>query len=190
MANNAVKVKYARLQEQYNNQIRQELKEELSLKSVMQAPKIEKIVLNCGVGEATKNPKLIDGVVDEFRLITGQAPVKTLSRKAIAGFKLRENLVIGVKVTLRSKIMYEFLDRLINIALPRVRDFQGLSPKSFDKFGNYSFGIKEQIIFPEITFDKVDRIHGLDVIINIKSQNPEHSKVLLEKFNFPFKKVR
>lgn len=184
------KPKYARLQELYNDKFKSELKEELSLKSIMEVPKIEKIVINVGVGEATKNPKLIDGVVEELRLIAGQEPVKTKAKTSIAGFKLRENVVIGAKVTLRGKKMYEFFDRLVNIALPRVRDFQGLSVKSFDKFGNYSFGIKEQIIFPEISFDKVDRIHGMDIIINIKSRGKDDSKALLEKFNFPFKRQR
>lgn len=190
MEQTVTKPKYARLQEQYITKFRDELKSELSLKSIMEVPKIEKIVINVGVGEATKNPKLIDGVVEELRLITGQEPVKTRAKNSIAGFKLRENVIIGCKVTLRGKRMYEFFDRLVNIALPRVRDFQGLSLKSFDKFGNYTFGIKEQIIFPEISFDKVDRIHGMDIILNIKSKGKEHSKALLEKFNFPFKRQR
>ncbi len=178
----------ARLQELYEKTIRPELKEELGLKSLMEVPKLEKIVLNVGAGRAIGNPKMLDNIVAEMAAITGQMPVKTKARISIAGFKLREGMIVGVSVTLRGKKMYEFLDRLINIALPRVRDFNGMSRKSFDKFGNYSMGVKEQIIFPEIHFDKVDHIHGFDITLTIKSKSPAHSAALLEKFKFPLKK--
>lgn len=178
----------ARLQKLYKETIATALKKELGLSSAMQVPVLKKIVLNVGAGRAVADPKILDGIVSELGTITGQQPVKTRARKSIAAFKLREGLPIGVMVTLRGKIMYEFLDRLINVALPRVRDFNGLSNKSFDKNGNYSFGIKEQIIFPEINVDQVQSIHGMDVVFTIKSNGMEHSKALLEKFNFPFRK--
>ena len=178
----------ARLQKEYNEKIRPELQKELSLKSVMLAPKLQKIVVNVGVGRAVADPKVLDGIVQELALITGQAPVKTRAKKSIAAFKLREGMPIGVMVTLRGKIMYEFLDRLINVTLPRVRDFNGLSNKAFDEGGNYTFGIKEQIIFPEINVDQVDSIHGMNITFTIQSRGKDDSKKLLEKFNFPFKK--
>ncbi|HRP68041.1 MAG TPA: 50S ribosomal protein L5 [Turneriella sp.] len=184
----AAKKDVARLRQLYNEKFRGELKEELAVKSIMQVPVLKKIVLNVGAGFAVANPKSIDKVVTELGLITGQAPVKTRAKEAISNFKLREGLAIGVMVTLRGNRMYEFLDRLVNISLPRVRDFNGLSPKSFDTRGNYSLGIKEQIIFPEINFDNVDNIHGMDVTLVIQSEGPEHSLKLLEKFNFPIRK--
>ncbi len=178
----------ARLRKLYSEKIRPELKQELGVSSVMQVPVLKKIVLNVGAGFAVANPKSLDGVVGEIAAITGQAPVKTRAKEAISNFKLREGLPIGVSVTLRGDRMYEFLDRLINIALPRVRDFSGLSTKSFDARGNYSLGIKEQIIFPEINFDDVEQIHGMDITLVIQSESPEHSAKLLEKFNFPLRK--
>ncbi len=180
--------KQTRLQELYYASIRPELKEELSLRSVMQVPFIEKIVLNVGAGVAVNNSKIIDSIVQELSLISGQASVKTIAKKSIATFKLREGMPIGAMVTLRGVRMYEFFDRLINIVLPRVRDFNGLSPKSFDKGGNYTIGVKEQIIFPEIDFDKVESVRGLDIILRIKSQRVEHSIALLRKFGFPLRK--
>lgn len=179
---------YARLQEAYLNQYRHELKKELGLKSIMQVPELKKIVLNVGAGMAVSNPKVIDVFAQELAAITGQAPVKTRAKKSISSFKLREGMVIGLMVTLRGRRMYEFLDRLVNVALPRVRDFNGLSPKSFDRQGNYSLGIKEQIIFPEINFDQVDVVHGMDITLVIRSESVAHSLALLEKFNFPIKK--
>jgi large subunit ribosomal protein L5 len=178
----------ARLQKLYKEKISKDLKKGLGVDSIMQVPVLKKITLNVGAGRAVSDPKILDGIVSELGIITGQQPVKTRARKSIAAFKLRENLPIGVMITLRGKIMYEFLDRLINIALPRVRDFNGLSNKSFDKDGNYSFGIKEQIIFPEINVDQVQSIHGMDVTFTIKSNGPDHSKKLMESFNFPFRK--
>jgi large subunit ribosomal protein L5 len=184
----ATQTQPARLRKLYNEKIRVELKQELGLSSIMQVPVLKKIVLNVGAGFAVANPKSLDSVVAEIAAITGQAPVKTRAKEAISNFKLREGIPIGVMVTLRGDRMYEFLDRLINIALPRVRDFNGLSMKSFDARGNYTLGIKEQIIFPEINFDEVEQIHGMDITLVIRSQGPEHSAKLLEKFNFPLRK--
>jgi large subunit ribosomal protein L5 len=184
----AIKSYPARLRQLYNEKIRPELKQELGLSSIMQVPVLKKIVLNVGAGFAVANPKSLDSVVAEIAAITGQAPVKTRAKEAISNFKLRAGLPIGVMVTLRGDRMYEFLDRLINVALPRVRDFNGLSPRSFDARGNYTLGIKEQIIFPEINFDDVELIHGMDITLVIQSESPEHSAKLLEKFNFPLRK--
>ena len=180
--------KPVRLKELYINQYRAELQKELELKSVMQVPKLEKIVVNIGTGSSASTPKLLESAVEEMATITGQQPVKTRAKKSIAGFKLRENMQIGAMVTLRGNVMYEFFDRLVNIALPRVRDFNGVSAKSFDKQGNYTLGIKEQIIFPEINFDQVDSVHGFDVTLVIRSEGVEHSRAFLDKFGFPFKK--
>lgn len=187
MAKNVKNVE-ARLQTQYKTKIASELKKELGLSSMMEVPLIRKIVLNVGAGRAVADPKILDGIVDEIGIITGQLAVKTKARKSIAAFKLREGLPIGAMVTLRGRIMYEFLDRLINVALPRVRDFNGLNNKSFDQNGNYSFAIKEQIIFPEINVDQVSSIHGMDITFTIRSKDAEHSRLLLQKFNFPFRK--
>lgn len=184
----ATQTNFPRLRKLYNEKIRHELKQELNLSSIMQVPVLQKIVVNVGAGFAVANPKSLDSVVSEIAAITGQAPVKTRAKEAISNFKLREGLPIGVMVTLRGNRMYEFLDRLINVALPRVRDFNGLSPKSFDARGNYSLGIKEQIIFPEINFDDVEQIHGMDITLVIRSESPQHSAKLLEKFNFPLRK--
>lgn len=164
------------------------LKEELSIKNVMLIPKIEKVVVNCGQGEAVQNVKVLEAAVSDLTKITGQKPVMTKARKSIAGFKLREGMPIGCSVTLRGSRMYEFLDRVINVAIPRVRDFRGYSPKAFDGRGNYTFGIKEQIVFPEIDYDKVDKIRGLGITIVTSAKSDIEGKALLDKFSFPFRK--
>ena len=177
----------ARLSEKYNSHIREELRGKFGLKNIFEVPKLEKIIVNIGVGEAVSDSKIINNAVNDLTLITGQKPIITKAKKSIAGFKLRKGLSIGCKVTLRKKRMYEFLDRLIFIALPRVRDFKGLSKKSFDGLGNYSIGIKEQIIFPEINYDKIDKVRGMDITIVTSSNNNEHAYELLKSFNLPFK---
>ena len=176
----------SRLLQEYHNNIKNELKNKLSYKNSFEVPKIDKIILNMGIGEAKEDSKLIDKALEDLSLIAGQRAVRTKSKKAISGFKIRGGMPLGVKVTLRNKIMYEFLDRLINIALPRIKDFRGLSPKGFDNSGNYNFGIKEHIIFPEVNFDKVEKIRGLDITIVINSEDVQHSRELLKQFNFPF----
>ena len=176
-----------RLRKQYDEVIRGQLKEEFNYTNEMQIPKLDKIVLNMGVGEAVGDSKLIKSVVEDMTLISGQKPVVTKARKSIATFKLREGMDIGAKVTLRQTRMYEFLDRLITIALPRVRDFRGLSPNSFDGNGNYAMGIKEHIIFPEIDYDKVDRMWGMDIVIATTARTNDEGRALLAKFNFPFR---
>ena len=177
----------ARLAEKYESEIRGKLKEKFSLKNIFEVPKLDKIVVNIGVGEAVSDSKIINKAIEDLSLITGQKPVVTKAKKSIAGFKLRKGLNIGCKVTLRKKRMFEFLDRLICIALPRVRDFKGLSKKSFDGNGNYSIGIKEQIIFPEIDYDKVDKIRGMDITITTTTSNQDYAYELLKSFNLPFK---
>ena len=177
----------ARLAEKYQSQLRLQLKEKFNLKNIFEVPKLVKIVVNMGVGEAVADSKTINKAIEDLSLITGQKPVITKAKKSIAGFKLRKGLNIGCKVTLRKKRMFEFLDRLIFIALPRVRDFKGLSKKSFDGNGNYSIGIKEQIIFPEINYDKVDKIRGMDISITTTTTNQDHAYELLKSFNLPFK---
>ena len=177
----------ARLAEKYESQIRVQLKEKFDLKNIFEVPKLVKIVVNMGVGEAVSDSKTINKAIEDLSLITGQKPVITKAKKSIAGFKLRKGLNIGCKVTLRKKRMFEFLDRLVFIALPRVRDFKGLSKKSFDGNGNYSIGIKEQIIFPEIDYDKVDKIRGMDITITTTTTNQDHAYELLKSFNLPFK---
>ena len=177
----------ARLQEYYRTEVVEKLKTKFKFKSVMQVPRITKITLNMGLGEAMEDKKVIVAAMAELELIAGQKPVSTLARKSIAGFKVRENWPIGCKVTLRGKRMYEFLDRLISIAIPRVRDFRGLSIKAFDGRGNYSLGFKEQIVFPEIDYDKVDAVRGLDVAITTTAKTNKEAQALLEAFNFPFK---
>ncbi len=179
---------HSKFQRDYYNIYREELKKELELSSIMEVPILKKIVVSSGIGEAVKNPKIIDNVMQDIALITGQTAVKRNSRKSIAGFKIREGMVIGVMVTLRRRRMYEFLERLVHIDLPRVRDFNGVSLKSFDQQGNYTIGIKEQITFPEINFDKVDSIRGLNITLVIQSKRTEHSIKLLQKFQFPLKK--
>lgn len=176
-----------RLRKQYDDVIRAALKEEFKYTNDFQIPKLDKIVLNMGVGDAVGDSKLINSVVEDMTLISGQKPVITKARKSIATFKLREGMNIGVKVTLRRARMYEFLDRLITIALPRVRDFRGVSPNSFDGNGNYAMGIKEHIIFPEINYDKVERMWGMDIVIGTTATTNEEGRALLAKFNFPFR---
>jgi len=178
----------ARLKEVYNTTIRQAMKEEFGYASDMQIPKLEKIVINMGVGEAAQDKKKIDAAVAELEAIAGQKAVKTKATKSIAGFKLREGQVVGAKVTLRRSRMYEFMDRLVNIALPRVRDFRGLNGKSFDGRGNYAMGIKEQIVFPEIDYDQIDAIRGMDIVICTTADNDDEARALLAKFDMPFAK--
>ncbi len=177
----------SRLLIEYNSHIKQDLKSKLGFKNIFQVPKIEKIILNMGVGEGKDDSKLIDRALDDLTLISGQKAVKTTSKKAISGFKIREGMPLGVKVTLRNKIMYEFLDRLVNIAIPRIRDFRGLNMKSFDGKGNFSMGIKEHVIFPEINFDKVEKIRGMDITICTSAKNNNDAIELLKCFNMPFK---
>lgn len=175
-----------RLKDIYNKTIRPQLIQEFGYKNEMSVPKLEKVVLNMGIGEAVKDSKKIDIALGELMAIAGQRPVVTKARKSIAGFKLREGMNIGVKVTLRGARMYEFLDRFINIALPRVRDFRGVSSKSFDGNGNYNLGIKEQIIFPEINYDRIDQVRGLDVAIQTSAKTDPEAKVLLAALGLPF----
>lgn len=177
----------ARLEAQYKEQILPALVKQFGYKSVMQAPRITKITLNMGVGEAVADKKILQSAVSDMEKISGQKPVVTLARKSIAGFKIRDDMPIGCKVTLRSDRMYEFLDRLINIAIPRIRDFRGLNAKSFDGRGNYSMGVKEQIIFPEIDYDKIDALRGMDITITTTAKTNEEGLALLKLFNFPFK---
>ena len=177
----------ARLQEHYETTIRPALLEEFKYSSTMQVPKLEKIVINMGVGEASQDKKLINGALEDLASITGQKPVVTKAKKSIATYKLRDGMVVGCKVTLRRARMYEFLDRLVNIALPRIRDFRGLNGKSFDGHGNYAMGVKEQIIFPEVDYDKVDRVRGMDIIICTTAQSDDEARSLLRGFDMPFK---
>ena len=178
----------ARLQEVYNKEVTPELVKQFGYKNPMEVPKVKKIVLNMGLGELAGDKKRIAAVAEEMGLIAGQKPIITKSKKSIAGFKIREEMPIGCKVTLRNDRMYEFLDRLVNIALPRVRDFRGLSGKSFDGRGNYAMGITEQIVFPEINYDKVDKVRGMDIIIVTSAKTDDEARALLTGFNFPFKK--
>ncbi|MGE4323466.1 MAG: 50S ribosomal protein L5 [Sphingobium sp.] len=171
---------------QYDESIAKAMTEKFGYKNVMEVPRIEKITLNMGVGEATQDKKKVTSAAEEMELIAGQKPVITKAKKSIAQFKLREGMPIGAKVTLRRARMYEFLDRLINIALPRVRDFRGLNPKSFDGRGNFAFGIKEQIIFPEISYDRVDKVRGMDIIVTTTARTDEEARELLRLFGFPF----
>ena len=177
----------SRLLEEYNNQFKKDLQSKLGLKNVFEVPKIRKIILNMGVGDGKDDSKLVDKAVQDLTLISGQKAVKTKSKKAISGFKIRAGMPLGVKVTLRNKIMYEFLDRLVNIAIPRIRDFRGLNPKSFDGNGNFSMGIKEHVIFPEINFDKVEKIMGMDITICTTANDNKEAIELLKCFNMPFK---
>lgn len=178
----------ARLHKQYKEEIIPKLMEDFGYDNVMAVPKLEKIVVNSGVGEAVENEKILDTVAGNMALITGQRPIKTRSRKSISNFKLRDGIPIGCKVTLRKRIMYEFLDRLINLALPRTRDFQGIPDKSFDGRGNYTLGVKEHTIFPEINTDNVDKIHGLDITFVTSAETDEEAYALLNSFGMPFKK--
>lgn len=176
----------SRMKEVYESKIKPELISEFDYKNPMEVPRIEKIIVNIGVGEAVQDSKRVQAAVEDLTAITGQRPVVTRAKKSIATFKLREGMPIGCKVTLRRERMYEFLDRLVNIALPRVRDFRGLSPKSFDGRGNYSMGLKEQIVFPEIDYDKVDNIRGMNIVVVTTAKTDDEARELLRRFNFPF----
>ena len=176
-----------RLKERYQTEIRQILQESLGKSNIMEVPKVSKIVVNMGVGEAVTRSAALEGAIDDLAVITGQRPMVTRAKKSIAGFKLREGNPIGAKVTLRGDRMYEFLDRLINLAIPRVRDFRGLSLKSFDGNGNYTFGVTEQLIFPEIEYDKIDSTRGMDITIVTTANNDEEGRALLDSFSFPFR---
>lgn len=178
----------ARLQQEYKDKIIPQLQERFSYKNIMQVPRVEKVTLNMGLGEAVADKKIIGHAVDDMTRISGQKPVVTHARKSIAGFKIRDDMPIGCKVTLRGQRMYEFLDRLINIAIPRTRDFRGMSGKSFDGRGNYSMGVREQIIFPEIDYDKIDVLRGLDITLTTSANTDEEARALLEAFSFPFRK--
>lgn len=177
-----------RLQERYTETVKPNLMKQFSYNSVMEAPRLVKVVVNMGVGDAVANTKALDDAVAEMTQITGQKPVITKAKKSIAGFKLREGMPIGCKVDLRGQRMYDFLDKLMNIALPRVRDFQGVSPKAFDGRGNYTLGIKEQLIFPEIDYDKINRVRGMDIVIVTTAQTDEEAKALLSELGMPFRK--
>jgi len=178
----------SRLQEKFKSELHGQIKEKLGLKNNMQVPRITKITLNMGVGEAVADKKVLDHAIADMEKIAGQKPLVTRARVSVATYKIRDGYKIGCKVTLRRERMYEFLDRLVSIAIPRVRDFRGLNPKSFDKQGNYSIGVSEQIIFPEIEYDQIDAIRGMDITITTSANNPEEGRALLEAFNFPFKK--
>ncbi|EFR31810.1 50S ribosomal protein L5 [Eremococcus coleocola] len=178
----------SRLKTKFNNEVTPKLVEQFNYTSVMQVPKIEKIVINMGVGDATSNAKNLDKAVDELTLISGQKPVITKAKKSIAGFRLREGMPIGAKVTLRGQKMYEFLDKLISVSLPRVRDFQGVSNKAFDGRGNYTLGVREQLIFPEVNIDNVDKVRGMDIVIVTTANSDEESYALLKELGMPFRK--
>ncbi|MBT9139614.1 MAG: 50S ribosomal protein L5 [Dehalococcoidia bacterium] len=177
----------ARLKEKYLNEVRSVLKERFQYKNLMQAPRLEKVVINMGVGEAKDNPKALDAAVKDLTLIAGQRPVITKARKSVASFKIREGMSIGCKVTLRGERMYEFLDKLVSVALPRVRDFRGVSLKAFDGRGNYSLGLREQLIFPEINYDQVDKTRGMDIIIVTTANSDEEARELLREMGMPFR---
>ena len=178
----------ARLKQIYHDKVVPELKEKLGLKNTMQAPRILKITVNMGVGEAVADKKVMDAATADMAKITGQKPAVTKAKKSVATFKVRDGQAIGCKVTLRGDRMYEFLDRLVSIAIPRIRDFRGISTRSFDGRGNYSLGVKEQIIFPEIQYDQIDQIRGMDITISTSAHDDKHGRALLEAFNFPFRK--
>ena len=177
------------LKREYYDRIRGELQSQLGFDNIMEVPRLEKISVNMGVGEAALNKRALEGAMEDMAIITGQRPAPTRAKKSLASFKLREGQSVGCRVTLRGDRMYEFLDRLISLAIPRIRDFRGLSPKSFDGAGNYTFGVTEQLIFPEIDYDKVDTVRGMDITIVTTATNNEHGKALLEAFGFPFRKV-
>ena len=178
----------SRLKEQYKNEIVPELTKKFGYKNVMQVPKLDKIVVNMGVGEAKENAKVLESAMNDMAIITGQKPVQTKAKNSVANFKIREGMPIGCKVTLRGDRMYKFLDRLVNLALPRVRDFRGVNPNAFDGRGNYALGIKEQLIFPEIEYDKVDKVRGMDIIFVTTAKTDEEGRELLRLFNMPFAK--
>ena len=177
-----------RLNDLYRQSIRPDLFKESGYSNLLQVPKLEKIVINMGIGEAVQDSKKVAAAVSELSLITGQKPITTKAKKSVAGFKLREGMAIGCKVTLRRDRMYEFLDRLITIALPRVRDFRGLNPRSFDGYGNYAMGLKEQIVFPEIDYDRIDSVRGMDIIFVTSAKTDDEARELLRRFSFPFEK--
>ena len=179
----------SRLKQLYNEEIRPKLKEELKLSNVMAVPRIVKITLNMGVGEAVLDKKQLDSAIADMEAISGQRPIATKARKSIAGFKIRDDMAIGCKVTLRKERMYEFLERLIDIAIPRQRDFRGINPRSFDGRGNFAMGLEEQIVFPEIDYDKIDKIRGLNITIVTSARNDNESRALLKAFNFPLKEM-
>ena len=176
----------SRLKDLYNTEIREQMTKKFGYTNIMQVPKLDKIVVNMGVGEARENEKLLEAAAKDMEIITGQKPVLTKAKKSIANFKIREGMPIGCKVTLRGDRMYEFLDRLVNLALPRVRDFRGVNPNSFDGRGNYAMGIKEQLIFPEIEYDKIDKVRGMDIIFTTTAHTDEEARELLRLFNMPF----
>jgi len=178
----------SRLQEKFNTELLGELQQKLGLSNLMQVPRITKITLNMGVGQAVADKKVLEHALSDMERIAGQKPVKTVARKSVAAYKIRDGYPIGCKVTLRRERMYEFLDRLVNIAIPRTRDFRGLNPKSFYRQGNYSLGVTEQIVFPEIDYDNIDAIRGMDITITTTARNQEEGQALLEAFNFPFKR--
>ena len=178
----------SRLQEKYNNQVAPAMMEKFGYKNIMEIPKLDKIVINMGVGNAKENPKGLEKAVEEMEMISGQKPVITRARKSVANFKLREGMPIGAKVTLRSDKMYYFLDKLVSVTLPRVRDFRGVNPNAFDGRGNYALGVKEQIIFPEIEYDKIDQVRGMDVIFVTTAKTDEEARELLRLFGMPFEK--
>ncbi|MCD8149869.1 MAG: 50S ribosomal protein L5 [Clostridiales bacterium] len=178
----------SRLKETYQNEIVDAMIKKFGYKNIMQVPKLEKVVINMGVGEAKENAKILESAMKDLETISGQKPIKTIAKKSVANFKLREGMAIGCKVTLRGEKMYEFMDRLINLALPRVRDFRGVNPNSFDGRGNYALGIKEQLIFPEIEYDKIDKVRGMDIIFVTTAQTDEEARELLKQFNMPFAK--
>ena len=178
----------ARLLKKYRNEMQGKIKEKLGLSNLMEVPRIDKVTLNMGVGEAVTDKKVLEKAMENLEQISGQKPIKTVAKRSVAGFKIREGYPIGCKVTLRRERMYEFIDRLVNIAIPRIRDFRGLNKKSFDEQGNYSMGVSEQIIFPEVDYDQIDAIRGLDITITTTARNVSEGRALLEEFNFPFKK--
>ena len=178
----------SRLKDMYKDEIVDAMIKKFGYKNRMEVPKLDKIVVNMGIGEAKENAKILEAAMSDMELITGQKPIKTISKKSIANFKIREGMPIGCKVTLRGEKMYEFLDRLVNLALPRVRDFRGVNPNSFDGRGNYALGIKEQLIFPEVEFDKIDKVRGMDIIFVTTAKTDEEARELLAQFNMPFQK--
>jgi len=187
---NAKKVEKPRLKKQFEEEIVPALTKELGMKNNMQAPRLEKVVVNIGIGDASGEPKTFENAQNEIAVITGQTPVITRAKKSIAGFKIRQGQPVGLKVTLRDNMMYEFVDRFLSLAIPRMRDFRGLSRKSFDKFGNYSTGIQEQLIFPEIDYDKIDKLRGMDITFVTSANNSEQAEALLEKLGFPLKEKK
>ena len=178
----------SRLRDQYENEIKDAMVKKFGYKNVMEIPKLDKVVVNMGVGEAKENAKILEAAMGDMEIITGQKPIATRSKKSIANFKIREGMPIGCKVTLRGEKMYEFVDRLVNLALPRVRDFRGVNPNAFDGRGNYALGIKEQLIFPEIEYDKIDKVRGMDIIFVTTAKTDEEARELLTLFNMPFAK--